>query len=202
MRWAVGILAGGKSRRMGQDKARLPYGNGTMLSHMLRRFSGRVLLSAAEATSYSDILKAFPDVTICPDRIPERGPLGGLYSLLGTCPEEALFVCAVDMPLVPRNVPELLAEHMQPEDDALWLVDTTGRVHPLCGLYRKRTREAIRAQLECGCLRMMELQSHIRVRVVPAKELDISDLELLNCNEPERYALACEWERRQREARK
>lgn len=194
MRWAVGILAGGKSRRMGKDKARLPYGDGTLLSHMLRRFSGKVLLSSAEKTAYADILKAFPNVTICPDRIPERGPLGGLYSLLCACPEEALFVCAVDMPLVPADVPELLAEQMRPEDDALWLSDESGRVHPLCGLYRKRTQEAIRAQLECGCLRMMELQSQIRVRIVPAKRLDISNQELLNCNEPERYAFACRWE--------
>ena len=50
MRWAVGILAGGRSRRMGQDKARLSYGDGTLLSHMLSRFPGSVLLSAASAS--------------------------------------------------------------------------------------------------------------------------------------------------------
>ena len=200
MRWAVGILAGGKSRRMGRDKARLPYRDGTLLSHMLSRFSGEIFLSVAEKTAYSDLWKGLPEVTICPDQIPDCGPIGGLYSLLCVCPREALFVCAVDMPLVPAHVPELLARQMRPEDDALWLSDETGRVHPLCGFYRKRTKEMIRTQLECGCLRMMELQKHIHVRVIPAESLDISGQELLNCNEPERYAFACKWKCGQQKA--
>ena len=69
MRWAVGILAGGRSRRMGQDKARLSYGDGTLLSHMLSRFPGSVLLSAAGQEDYADIWETMPEVTCCPDRI-------------------------------------------------------------------------------------------------------------------------------------
>ena len=191
MRWTVGILAGGRSRRMGQDKARLSYGDGTLLSHMLRRFPGSVLLSVAGQEDYADILETMPEVTCCPDRIPDCGPLGGLYSLLCSCPEEALFVCPVDVPLLPERLPERLAEAMRPEEDALWLSDETGRVHPLCGLYRKRICAEVEAQILAVCLRVMELEKHIRVRALPAGELGISDMELLNCNVPERYELAC-----------
>ena len=94
-------------------------------------------------------------------------------------------------PLLPEYLPERLAEAMRPEEDALWLSDETGRVHPLCGLYRKRICAEVEAQILAGCLRVMELEKHIRVRALPAGELGISDMELLNCNVPERYELAC-----------
>ena len=88
------VLAGGRSRRMGSDKALLSWRGETLLSHMQHclRASGasRVLVSGAYA-----------DCEAVPDRFAGLGPLGGLASVVETLPDDvALLVVPVDMPLL------------------------------------------------------------------------------------------------------
>src|SRR5258706_6638023 len=85
----VCILAGGLSRRMGTDKARLRLGSRTMLQHVQ---------AAAKATG-------LPVRVISKDLIPNCGPLGGLYTALKTTKHDAILALACDMPFV---TPDLL----------------------------------------------------------------------------------------------
>lgn len=89
---AIGVLlAGGRSRRMGTDKALLPVGAGTLLDHMTARLRTLDLSQVA-------ICRDAPGGI--PDRIPGLGPLGALHSLCGEFPDRDLLVVPVDMPLV------------------------------------------------------------------------------------------------------
>ena len=87
------VLAGGQSRRMGRDKALLPWGDGTLLSHMQQRLRasglGRVVVSGE-----------YPHCEAIPDRFAACGPLGGLGSIAAALPDADLLVVPVDMPLV------------------------------------------------------------------------------------------------------
>lgn len=89
------VLAGGRSSRMGQDKARLLWQNIPLFQHMqnLLHESGidRVLLSGAQCGSNALV-----------DKIPDRGPLGGIHAAIEALPDGVnLLVVPVDMPLLP-----------------------------------------------------------------------------------------------------
>lgn len=90
------ILAGGKSSRMGRNKALLPYKKGRLIDHMAS------LLKQAGITSLyvSGIVEGFDCI---PDVLPNIGPVGGVYSTLqyfGLSSQRYLFI-PVDMPLLP-----------------------------------------------------------------------------------------------------
>lgn len=87
------VLAGGRSQRMGVDKARLFWRGRTLLDHasaMLRDAGcSRVLVSGD-----------YPGYACVPDRYPDRGPLGGLASIVGAAGEARWLVVAIDQPLL------------------------------------------------------------------------------------------------------
>jgi molybdenum cofactor guanylyltransferase len=87
------VLAGGRSSRMGRDKALLSWRGDTLLAHMQQRLrlSGvsRVVVSGT-----------YPHYDAVPDRFPDLGPLGGLASVAATLPDTVLLVVPVDMPLI------------------------------------------------------------------------------------------------------
>lgn len=95
------LLAGGRSRRMGTDKALLPVGQGTLLDYMAAR------------------LRALPldEVIICRDApgcladvVPDLGPLGALHSLSLRYPGRTLLLVPVDMPLLGTATLEALLQ--------------------------------------------------------------------------------------------
>ena len=75
---SAAVLAGGKSSRMGRDKAALPFGGGTLLTYQARKLRAlgvkELLLSGAA--------EAVPGARLVPDLLPGRGPLGGLHACL------------------------------------------------------------------------------------------------------------------------
>ena len=105
------ILCGGHSRRMGRDKAGLPWGDGTLLGAMLCALSSldEVFLSADCAERYSSHA-----CRVVEDQYPNSGPLGGLCSALLACRTPLLFAVACDMPLVTSAVAEALRERITP----------------------------------------------------------------------------------------
>lgn len=87
------VLAGGRSSRMGCDKAMLPWQGNTLLAHMQQclRLAGasRVVVSGA-----------YRHCNAIPDRFADLGPLGGLASVAEALPDTTLLVVPVDMPLL------------------------------------------------------------------------------------------------------
>ena len=75
----MGILAGGKSSRMGQDKAHLPWGEKTFLEHLVEETSGfdEVLISVGSVAHWSD-----SPYQLVVDELNEFGPAEGIYQLL------------------------------------------------------------------------------------------------------------------------
>src|SRR5437879_1392945 len=115
------ILAGGRSRRMGRDKAHLPLpGNERItfveyLTSLLGSQCSEVILVArdrAQAATYM-----LPNVLIVTDKVPNVGPLMGLYSGLCAMQASHALVTAVDMPFVQPDMVAFLLAH--PLDDAL-----------------------------------------------------------------------------------
>lgn len=119
MSYALVLLCGGLSTRMGTNKAFLPFGKYTLMEYQVRRFRPyfeKIYLSVPKMTDSWMQLAARLDCTAIPDRVEKIGPLGGLYSCLSAVTEELLFFTPVDAPFTkhkccPCSMPDTGAGH-------------------------------------------------------------------------------------------
>ena len=177
------ILAGGASRRMGTCKALLEINGETMLARIRRQFSGfeRVLLSTGDPT-----LAQCLSVECVADRYPGMGPLAGLHAAFCAVDSEALFVLPCDLPFFTEQAVMHLLDRIPEDADALVCMDSTGRIHPLCGIYRRSALPALEARLGNGELRVMSFLYSLNWKGLQDAEI-LPDKLFLNINSPEIY---------------
>lgn len=159
MKRAGFILAGGRSSRMGTDKALLPWQNTTIVEHMaqtVRSVADSVTL-IGEPGRYRNLgLPCIADIR------PGLGPLAGLETALSAAQTRWSVVLPCDMPGVGADVLAMLCEVAgRSNSRAVLLRDSNGTVHPLCGLYRRDCLPDIQRALDAGQLRLMEVVERI-----------------------------------------
>ena len=152
------LLRGGKSRRMGRDKASLPWQGGMTflqaVASQLDLFEEKYLsVSAPQPDGLS------PDWVILPDRVPDCGPLGGIYTALAACRAEWAMVASCDIPAVRRSLFLQLLERRGEDCDLVVPVTPDGRRHMTCALYRKALLPVVEGQI---------LRGDYRLRLLPA----------------------------------
>jgi molybdopterin-guanine dinucleotide biosynthesis protein A len=188
------ILCGGQSRRMGQPKAWLPFGDERLLQRVVR-LVGTVVGPIVVVAAPGQELPPLPEgVVIARDPVSGRGPLQGLAAGLRALPEsvDLAFATATDVPfLEPAWIGRLIA---LVGDHDLAIPFAEGYHHPLAALYRPSTAlPAMEVLLDADRLRPVFLMEAIRTRVVEAVELRGIDPELRtlrNLNHPEDYERA------------
>lgn len=128
--FTAALLAGGKSSRMGQDKARLEFEGQPLWKHQIRLLESlspdQLLISGRSDGPY-----AGTSYRVLLDEEPGLGPLAGLATLLAHCTAPRLLVLAVDMPWMTRPVLETLLgaeKGLVPEHDGWW--EGTAAVYP------------------------------------------------------------------------
>jgi molybdopterin-guanine dinucleotide biosynthesis protein A len=162
------VLAGGRSLRLGQDKALLPWpseGNGqTMLQHAIARLQS-VCATVSICADRDDLPGA---EIVIPDAMPGSGPLGGIVAALEHATTDWNFILAVDLPLLPIEVLQALAARAYSAKGndgpsrsssfgaiACILPEVGGLPQPLCGLYRRALAPGLRRALEGGKFKVM-----------------------------------------------
>ena len=180
------ILAGGKSSRMGQDKALLPWSDSTLIEALMARLRpvcDEVLIVTRPEQPYTQLgARQLFDVT------PEPSSLGGLYSGLLQSPTVANFACACDMPLIEPDLVHHLFDQLA--DFAAVVPRLDGRIEPLCAVYSKACLPAIQARLRANDLRLSGWQTGVRTFFVEKSELQKHDPQLrsfLNLNTAAEY---------------
>ncbi|MDH3403971.1 MAG: molybdenum cofactor guanylyltransferase [Acidobacteriota bacterium] len=182
---AGAVLAGGGSRRMGRDKARLALG-GVPLARRAMDVLGAVLadvaLVAGSERDYSDL----GGVQVR-DRHPGAGPLAGLEAALGWAGSRPLFVLACDLPRVGRVVVARVLERAGGRRDpggAAWarVARRDGRDQPLCALYSPRCAPVAASLLAAGRRSVHELLARVEVEAVTFD--DVTPDPFLNVNTP------------------
>ncbi len=170
------VLAGGRSSRMGRDKALLPWRGRTLLEHVadvVREAAGSVTVIGHEA--YRSL--GLPGLPVISDAIPDCGPLGGLFTAFQATDADRILLVACDMPEVTA---ELLRGLLRGTGDAV-VAEAGGRLHPLCAVYDRAIFPKVQDAIRGRSLKMHELLSHIKVQRWP-----VSDAKLLiNMNAPE-----------------
>jgi len=183
------VVAGGASRRMGRDKALLPWDGATLLDHAIARL--RQVCREVRILCGPEARYANRGVPVVVDEVSDAGALGGVLSGLRTVAGDAPGVfLAVDLPLVPAP---LLARLVQLGlgFDAVVPISTRGP-EPLCAVYRESCRTAVERRIAAGQPKMTSFWPDVRVREVPAAELAaFGDPQSLfrNVNSPEDYAV-------------
>ena len=176
------VLAGGKSRRMGRDKALLSFGGKPLIKRtasLIQSIFSQVLLVSDHRHKYE-----FLGLPVVPDSLPNSGPLGGIHTALLRGDGQPVFVIACDLPFINRELIEYIVDFPLPKDGKSFSPERSDetrlakiptqleRLQPLCGLYFP------------GCLSVVEQRLNRR----ELKTIDV--LEELSPGEGSRYIRA------------
>lgn len=186
-RAATGIvLAGGKSERMGQNKALLTLGGRSLIEIILERVGlvcTEVMVVTADPEPFINL-----GVPLVQDRLPGIGVLGGLHAGLSAATYELILAVGCDMPFLNSRLLSAFADWAQGFDVAV--LRQGGQVEPLHAAYRKTCIPAIEAAARRNQRRVVAFFPDVRVRYVTADEVRPIDPDLLsfrNVNTPEEW---------------
>ena len=146
------ILSGGKSSRMGKDKALLLYKNKTFLEHVvcaIKPLVDDILIIS------NNIEHQVDDCTTIPDLILNSGPIAGIYTGLKNTNTENNLVLSCDIPLVQTSILELIIKNNEPDKDVIQIIDDQNSM-PLIALYKKRIADFFLSELKTGERRLVK----------------------------------------------
>jgi molybdopterin-guanine dinucleotide biosynthesis protein A len=177
------VLAGGRSSRMGRDKALLPWKGSTLIQSV----AGEVFRAAGSATVIgSPELYEKLGFPVISDKIEGCGPLGGLYTALSVTTADWNVLVACDMPAVTHQLlEELLAAAEASGADAL-LPQTPGGLEPLCAVYHARLLPAVESAIQSKLFKMHDFVSTIQAARWPVSHAGF----FRNLNTPEQLGEA------------
>jgi len=184
------VLAGGKSTRMGKDKAMLQSGSETMLMRAVKemfKFTDQVIIASHSGERYS-----IPGAIEVKDRYAGQGPLAGIHAGLTATEREYAFVVAVDMPFFRADLARFLLERKEGYDVVVPVVG--GYAEPLCAVYSRRCIGPIEELIERGRRKVVYLYDKVRVLKVKEEEWrKIADGSVFtNINTPQDYLKYCQ----------
>jgi molybdopterin-guanine dinucleotide biosynthesis protein A len=183
---SVLILAGGRSRRMGQDKAWLRLDGAALVERVARRVlpvAEEVLFSANAAEPFAQLTSSLPvPAAVVADLFPGAGPLAGIHAGLRAARGDLLLALAVDLPFVNLALVRHIVGLAQGWDAVVPQMPhpTTGELvwEPLHALYRRSCLPAITARLAAGERRTVSFLSDVRTRPLTLAEITPFDPEL------------------------
>jgi molybdopterin-guanine dinucleotide biosynthesis protein A len=188
----IAIQAGGESRRMGQDKACLPFLGQPLIARIVTRLSAladELIVTTNQPGAYN-----FLGLPLYTDIRPGRGALGGLYTALARASQPLVAVVACDMPFANPDLLAFQAKLLQDEAVDLVLPLTLAGYEPLHAVYRRETcLAAVEWALENDQWKLISWFAKVKVRALSAEECRLYDpqgLAFANVNTPDELAEA------------
>ncbi|MYA58770.1 molybdenum cofactor guanylyltransferase [Candidatus Poribacteria bacterium] len=189
------ILAGGKSRRMGENKALMRLGDNSLIGHVIHRMclvTNELLLITNSPAEYAHL-----DVPMHGDILLGTGALGGIYTGLKRASHNTVLCVACDSPFVEPKLLTYLVSVLGEYDAVMPYThreihashnDVQITLQTLCAAYSKRCLPIIKSMLRDSELRVHALQerAHIK-RVSPEvwQAFDPEGMSFFNINTPE-----------------
>lgn len=179
------LLAGGKSRRMGEDKRFLLVGEQTLFERTLAVLQSIFQTVCVVIAQDSPPLKA--EVPVFRDLVAGCGSLGGLYTGFKQAHTEYVFVVACDMPFLNPILVRYMVSLRDKTD--IVMVRLEQGLQPTHALYGRRCLPVIEGMLQARQLKIQDLATHrsLHVRLVAERELrkiDHEGLSFINVNTP------------------
>lgn len=183
------ILAGGRSSRMGTDKALLRFGDKNLL---------QVAIGKAKAVSSSPVIVGDRQRycgygAVVEDVFPGSGPLGGIQAALCTTQTDLNLILSVDTPLITAEFLLWLVQTAAAGSELAFVPECGGRTQPLCAVYRRAAFPVIERNLKAGEFKVDRIFGQFPTRLIPESELGSAGFGpemFANINTPEEYAAA------------
>ena len=188
------ILAGGKSRRMGVNKAFLRLGNRTLIEHVIHRIqpiADEILIITNTHDEYNHL-----GIETKFDIIPNAGTLGGIHSALTKATNDAVVCVGCDIPFIDTNLLLYLISVLGEHDAVIpYTCSERGQLtlQTLCAVYSKRCLPIIEKMLNDAEYRVHALKSHANINlIIPEtwKKIDPDGYSFLNINTPDDFEIA------------
>lgn len=201
------ILTGGRSARMGKDKALLPWGRATLLEHvagLVESVTSPILIVADSRARFDGF-----GWRVAEDIYPGEGPLGGIITGLEAAGPGFHVVVACDLPLLQPSLLQFVIDVIpRDEESALDVTNgessdgdgreqtdaivptVNGRREPLCAVYNGNAIPKLRRAIEVGersVHRVLAKLNCLWIEEVRLREYDPMLLSFTNVNTPEEY---------------
>ncbi len=186
------LQAGGKSSRMGKDKATIPFLGIPLIYRLRDRFDGfgtELLVITNDIRGYTKL-----GVPLFEDVIPERGALGGLYTALSIASQPLIGLIAADMPFANPNLIKHQIQIIQESDFDAVIPATDQGIEPFHSVYRVETcLPQVKKAIENDLWKMISWHDSARIKILNPeviREITGSDHTFLNLNTPEEFKAA------------
>jgi molybdopterin-guanine dinucleotide biosynthesis protein A len=188
----VCIQAGGRSSRMGEDKALKPFLGRPLIQRVVDRLSpiaDELIATTNRPSDYS-----FLNLRLFSDLKPDRGALGGLHTAIASAAHPIVAVVACDMPFASAGLLEAMGRLLVEEEADFVIARSEGGFEPLHAVYRRATcLPAIESAIDADQWKVISWFPQVKVRVLTDEELNSLDpdgLAFWNVNTPEEFAEA------------
>lgn len=178
------LLCGGKSRRMGMAKALMEIEGERLLDRVARAGEG----FAQRILSVNDDQVPTPEGFLrCADVYPGCGPMAGIHAAFARSSCDALVVAPCDAPHYSARLAQHLADQYDPALDAVILMNQSGEIQPLCGLYTRGCVPVLERHLQQDKLRMKPMLDLMATRYISLPP-ELQDRVFINLNTPQDFA--------------
>jgi molybdenum cofactor guanylyltransferase len=189
------VMAGGASRRFGEDKALVELDGKPMLRRMIEVLE--MVTKEVKVVAVGGTYQAF-ETKMVEDRWPGEGPLGGIITALedaaadNPAPSWNL-IASCDMPFLTREWLAFLVERAAGSDAQVILPNSRHGPEPLCACYHTKALVSLRAVFEGGVRKVTEALKHVQTEVLDQadwKRFDTAGRLFWNMNTPSDLAEA------------
>ncbi|MEF3255364.1 MAG: molybdenum cofactor guanylyltransferase [Deferribacterales bacterium] len=159
--FTIAILAGGMSRRFGQDKAFAEIHGNTFISHIIKkaqRLTDSILVISKDKNKFAD----FKNINNIEDSLSTQTPLVGILTAMQNSTYNTIFIWSVDAPLVKTEIINTIIDNAGHYDAVVPLIDE--KIHPLIACYKKSLVTTLENYLLEGNLKVTEFLSKIDVK--------------------------------------
>jgi molybdopterin-guanine dinucleotide biosynthesis protein A len=178
------ILSGGKSIRMGENKAFIKV-DGVPIINRIHDLFKELFQEVIIVTNHKGIFKDF-DSKIYSDLIPNKGALGGLYTGIFFSSFHYSFCVACDMPFIKKSLVQYLINNIEDED--VIIPRTKDGLQPLHAIYSKKCLDPIKCTIDEGKFKIIDIYDLVKVKIVEENgflSLDPLRESFINVNTPE-----------------
>lgn len=161
------VLVGGKSTRMGTDKAFVEFGGCTLLARALQLATS----TCSEAWIVGPRQRFASFGQVVEDVFPNQGPLGGIHAALRTSNTDLNFLVAVDLPFVEVGFVRYLVDQAQSGKAMVTVPRAAGGCQPLCAIYRKPFADVAEQALQQAANKIDQLFAQVDVRAIEENEM-------------------------------
>ena len=188
---SVAIIAGGQSRRMGQDKAFVELGGKTLIEQVI---AGSADLGQSETILITNKRADYQHLSLpmYPDALPDKGSLGGIYTALLRAKTDWVLALACDMPFIKTDLLRFMITQINDDLDIV-VPRVDGYPQGLHAMYRKTCIAPISEQLAANRLKIIRFYGQMRLRYLDESDyapFDSVGRSFTNLNTPEELAEA------------